>query len=109
MGVRFTPPLSLSSLPYQPHAGLDLEMNHRKADIGDADDWIWLEKGSQYAPPGGRELIPKYEKDAWMKDYLGYISAYKHEIHCVVRPFPSSPHSRFPFSELVLTKWLHRA
>jgi hypothetical protein len=47
------------------------------------DDWIWLRKGSPYEIPGGRPLIPLYEKDAWMKDYLGYISAYQHEIHCV--------------------------
>ncbi|KAF1963319.1 hypothetical protein CC80DRAFT_530217 [Byssothecium circinans] len=47
------------------------------------NDWIWLEKGSPYEIPGGRPLIPLFEKDAWMKDYLGYISAYQHEVHCL--------------------------
>ncbi|PVI01020.1 hypothetical protein DM02DRAFT_654920 [Periconia macrospinosa] len=47
------------------------------------NDWLWLPKGSPYAIPGGRPLIPMYERDAWMKDYLGYISAYQHEIHCL--------------------------
>ncbi|KAF2661946.1 hypothetical protein K491DRAFT_686930 [Lophiostoma macrostomum CBS 122681] len=47
------------------------------------NSWIWLKKGSPYEVPGGRLLIPLYEKDAWMKDYLGYLSAYQHEIHCV--------------------------
>ncbi|KAF2640049.1 hypothetical protein P280DRAFT_518479 [Massarina eburnea CBS 473.64] len=47
------------------------------------NDWIWLEKGSPYEIPGGRPLIPLYERDSWMKDYLGYISAYQHEIHCL--------------------------
>ncbi|KAJ4301038.1 hypothetical protein N0V90_003128 [Kalmusia sp. IMI 367209] len=47
------------------------------------NSWIWLKKGSQYEIPGGRELIPLYEKDAWMMDYLGYQTAYQHEIHCL--------------------------
>ncbi|ORX94602.1 hypothetical protein BCR34DRAFT_594386 [Clohesyomyces aquaticus] len=34
--------------------------------------------------PGGRPLIPLDPvKDAWMKDYTGFITAYQHEMHCL--------------------------
>ncbi|KAL5435474.1 hypothetical protein PMIN07_006504 [Paraphaeosphaeria minitans] len=47
------------------------------------NDWIYLEKGSPYAIPGGRPLVPLHEENAWMADYLAYLPAYKHEIHCL--------------------------
>ncbi|KAF2787860.1 hypothetical protein K505DRAFT_366982 [Melanomma pulvis-pyrius CBS 109.77] len=48
------------------------------------NSYVWLHKDDPYSIPGGRPLIPLYpEKDGWMKDYTGFITAYQHEIHCL--------------------------
>lgn len=43
-----------------------------------------MAKDSPHSIPGGLELDPLYpEKDAWMKDYTAFMTAYGHEMHCI--------------------------